>query len=232
MNALGLHPMHPMGMNGLAAPMQFDYRGMSSATGHHGNIHGLPKLDLSAVNNFDMSNTLHTAPPMGSFAQQTGFDLDQLFSPGTTVNPAQLHSGGPVSATAQHFSGLDGFMNQHPAIPEGDDFGWMRNWNMQIQPGQDGNEQAIDESSPSRLSSGDSPDDYSESMSNSQAAMPIPQNNLVWQHQMQARQSFSAEGPFQLEVLGNGLPNLDQLPASRLPEIACFAAALHGQSRR
>lgn len=213
MNALGINA----GMNmGLAAPIGFDFRGMSTAMGHHGNIHGLPKLDTHSMNNMDMSNSLRTAPPFGSFAAQTGFDLDQLFSPGTTVNPAQLHFGGSASATFPSYQQFEGFTSQHPMIPEGDDFGWMRNWNMQFQTGQNQNEQAIDESSPSRMSSGDSPGDYSESMNNSNAGLAMP-NGIQWQPQdMQARHSISA-GPFQLDALGSGLPSLEPQPVTLSP---------------
>ncbi|KAK5137231.1 hypothetical protein LTR08_000201 [Meristemomyces frigidus] len=203
--------------NGLAAQMGLDYRGMPNALGHHGNMHGLPKLDLSAVNNFDMHDSLRTAPPMGSFAQQTGFDLDQLFSPGTTINPAQLHFGGPVSSMAPQYSNFEAYRSPHPMIPEGDDFSWMRSWNMQIQTGQDGNEQAIDESSPSRIS-GDSPGDYNESLNNSNIGIPMPNNDFQWsQVNVQSQLPLSAGGPFQLDALGSGLPNLDLPPGTVSP---------------
>lgn len=198
--------------------MHFDYRGMPTATGHQGPPHhGLPKLDLSAANNLDVSDTLHTAPPMGSFAQQTGFDLDSLFSPGTTVNPAQLHSEGPSASIPPQFAGLDGFSGPHPSMYDGEDFGWMRNWNMQIQPGQDGRDQAIDESSPSRLSSGETPDDYSEAMGHSQSAMPIPNGDFSWSAPAHPRHSIAGDGTFQLDVLGTGLPTLDVMPGSVSP---------------
>ncbi|KAK0827817.1 hypothetical protein LTR91_002269 [Friedmanniomyces endolithicus] len=206
MNALGIHTGHHMGMSGLAAPMTFDYRGMSNAVGNHGNLHGLPKLDMSTINSFDMSNSMRTAPILNSYG---GFDLDQLFSSGNTVNPAQLHFGGPTSATSQ-FPNYEAFTGQHPMIPEGDDFGWMRQWNMQIQPGSDTHEQAVDESSPSHMSSGDSPAGYSEGMSHSTPAMPMANTNYQWsQPDMQPQQAFAATAPFQLDTLGTGLPTLD-----------------------
>jgi hypothetical protein len=209
MNALGIHPGHPMGFGG---SMPFEYRGMSNAMGHHGHMHGLPKLDLTNVNNMDPTHALRTAPAFGSFAQQTGFDLDQLFNPGSTVNPAQLHSGGfggAMSAGSQ-YPNFEAFASQHPMIPESDDFSWMRSWSMQAHSGQDGNENAIEESSPSRISSGDSPADYSESMANSSAAIAAPNNHMQWpQAELQRHQPMSAGGPFQLEALGSGLPNLE-----------------------
>ena len=203
MNALGLANSH-MGMGGLPGGMNFDYRGMSNAMGHHGH-HGLPKLDTHMMNNMDITNSLRTAPPYVSFG---GFDVDQLFGPGSTINPAQLHFGGSVSATQPNFPPLEPF-TVHPAIDpqaQSDDFGWMRNWTMQMS--QDNNDTAIDESSPSRMSSGDSPGEYNESMSNSTAAMPI-QNNFQWQQQDAHFRQSIGNGTFQLDALGTGLPNLD-----------------------
>ena len=204
MNALGLAG-NQMNLGGLPGAMNFDYRGMSNSLGHHGH-HGLPKLDTHSINNMDITNSLRTAPPHASFG---GFDIDQLFSPGTTINPAQLHfGGGSMSATQPSFPPLEPF-TVHPAIDpqaQSDDFGWMRNWNMQMS--HDNNEQAIDESSPSRMSSGDSPGDYSESMNNSTAGIPI-QNNFQWSQPDTQLQQTMSNGPFQLDALGTGLPNLD-----------------------
>jgi len=154
---------------------------------------------------------------MGSFALQTGFDLDQLFSQGTTVNPAQLHFGGSMTSATSALPSYEGFSSQQLMIPEGDDFGWMRDWNMQIQ-GQDGNEQAVEESSPSRMSSGDSPGDLSESMNNSNAAMPVQSQAFYWaQPDVQTQSPLSAGGTFQLDTLGTGLPNLDAPVATVSP---------------
>lgn len=218
LHALGLNPTYPVGMGGVAGPAQFDYRGMPNALGHHGLPHGLPKLDMSAANSSDMSDMMHTAPPMGSFAHQIGFDLDSLFSPGTTVNPAQLHSEGPRSSIPPQFAGLDSFNGQQFAAHDGDDFGWMRNWNMRMNPNNEGNDDAIDESSPSRLSSGDTPDDYSEAMAYSQSAIPIPNGDFSWQAPTHPRHSISGDGTFQLDVLGSGLPLIEGMPDTISPD--------------
>ncbi|CAK3796598.1 zinc finger transcription factor [Lecanosticta acicola] len=204
MNALNLNFGNNMAMAGMLGPEGFDYRGMSTAMGHHGNIHGLPKLDTHHVTNLDMTNSLRTAPPQASFG---GFDIDQLFTPHTTVNPAALHFGGAGSIPSSNIPfGIDPSSNQHFSID--DDFGWMRNWNTQMQNGGE-NENAIDESSPSRMSSGDSPGDYADSMNNSQAAITVPQNFQQWsQSDLQSPHS-AVNGTFQLEALNSGLPNLD-----------------------
>lgn len=212
MNALGLGigPSHPGAMTGHPNTMGFDYRGMSTAVGHHGNMGNLPRIDTQAVNSMDAGNSLRTAPAVAGFG---GFDLDQLFSPGTTVNPAQLHFGGAAPSTTPNPMApqMSPFANPPPTIDEHDDFGWMRNWSMQnITTGMDGSENAIEESSPSRMSSGDSPGDFSESMNNSNIGIPIhataswPQHDL----QQQQQQPLSA-APFQMDALGTGLQNLD-----------------------
>lgn len=210
MNALGLGigPSHPGGMNGHMMSMPFGYQGMSTATGHHGHPGGLPRIDTQAVNSMDVSNSLRTAPAVAGFG---GFDLDQLFSPGTTINPAQLHFGGAAPSTAPNPMGpqMSPFTNPPPIIEEQDDFGWMRNWSLQnVGAGLDGNENAIEESSPSRMSSGDSPGDFSEGLSNSNIGMPI-QPTASWPNNDLQTQPRLAAGPFQMDALGNGLQNLD-----------------------
>lgn len=203
MNALGL-TNHQLNMRGLPGPMNFDYRGMSSSLGNH----GLPKLNTHSINNMDISNSLRTAPPYATGANFHGFDIDQLFGPGTTVNPAQLHFGGSGSTSQPNFPSLEPF-TVHPSVDaqaQVDDFGWMRDWNMQLS--QDHNDQAVEESSPSRISSGDSPGDYNESMNNSTAGIPI-QGNFQWPQQTSQRHLSISSGPFHLNALGSDLPNLE-----------------------
>lgn len=184
-----------LGMGGMPGS-GFNFNGMSN----NGNIHGLPKIDTH-INHLDISNSLRTAPPAGTFG---GFDIDQLFTPNTTINPAALHYGAAGAVTSSNIPfGFDPSTNQQ--VPIDDDFGWMRNWNMHMNGGPD-NEQAIEESSPSRMSSGDSPGDYPDSMTSSQPVIPM-QNNFQWQQQEHHPRSMSV-GTFHLEGLGNGLPNL------------------------
>jgi hypothetical protein len=215
MNALGLGAVghnHSASMSGLQNPLGFDYRGMSTAMGHHGSIGGLPRIDTQAVNNMDISNSLRTAPAVAGFG---GFDLDQLFSPGTTINPAQLHFGGNNLNANGNGNGMvprmsaASFSNMQPTIDEHDDFGWMRNWSMQnMVNGGDNNEDAIDDSSPSRISSGDSPGDYTDSMTNSNMAMSM-QNNSPWPQPDVTHQRTMSVGHFQMDSLSSGLPQVD-----------------------
>jgi len=201
--------MDSLGLNGNntnlgALSLNYNYRGMSNAFGNLG-TNGLPKLDTSLMNHASVSNSLRTAPPY-AFG---GFDIDQLFSPGTTINPAQLHFGGSASNVQPNFPTFDPFTVQQTldAQAQAEDFGWMRTWNMQL--GQDHNEQAIDESSPSRMSSGDSPADYNESMNNSTAELNVP-NNYSWQQQQRPARHSMSGSIFQMNnTLGSRLPELE-----------------------
>jgi hypothetical protein len=211
MSALGLGNAghhHTASMSGMPNSMGFDYRGMSTAMGHHGNIAGLPRIDTQAVNNMDVSNSLRTAPAVAGFG---GFDLDQLFSPGTTINPAQLHFAG--NNLNMNSNGLmpraSSFTNVQPTIDEHDDFGWMRNWSMQnMANGMDNNEDAIEDSSPSRISSGDSPGDYNDNMTNSNIAMSI-QSNSPWPQPDVTHNRTMSVSHFHMDALSSGLPNLN-----------------------
>ncbi|KAK3100823.1 hypothetical protein LTR53_018961, partial [Teratosphaeriaceae sp. CCFEE 6253] len=81
---------------------------------------------------------------------------------------------------------------------------------MQIQHGSDGHEQAVEESSPSHMSSGDSPAGWSENLSHSTPALPMQNSHYQWsQPGVQAQQPLSGGGPFQLDALGTGLPILE-----------------------
>ncbi|KAK3613890.1 hypothetical protein LTR22_027974, partial [Elasticomyces elasticus] len=178
-------------------------------TGHHMSTNG-----FDGSMNFDMSSSLQTSPALNSYA---GFDADQLFSSGDTVNLAQLHAGRPTSATSQ-FPSYEAFMHQHPLILEGDDFAWMRTWNMQIQPGGNNDQQAVDESSPSHMSSGDSPAGYSENMSHRTPAMPISNGQFQWaQSELQQQRPISISDLLHLDALGTGFPTLDSPVATVSP---------------
>ena len=201
-------------LGGLSSSTDFGYRGISNTLGHN----GLLKLDTPSINDMDLANSVRKVPPYASLG---GFDIDQLFSPGTTVNPGQLHCGGFASAMQPNFSPLEPF-TVHPATdlqPQVDDFGWMRNWTKQMS--HDNNDHAIENSSLSRMSSGESSGDYSESMNISTVGIPIP-NDFRWPQQDTQSQNAIGPGIFQLGALGTGLPNLDAPQGTTSPN------TLHG----
>ncbi|KAF2723659.1 hypothetical protein K431DRAFT_219571, partial [Polychaeton citri CBS 116435] len=214
MGGLGIQTNPNMNINCVQGTLGFDYRGMSTAMGHHGHPNPLPKLDTTAINNrTGVLDSLRTAPPLAGFG---GFDIDQLFSPGTTVNPAQLHFGGSRSATQMHFQQFPAMhSSQPPMIDENDEFGWMRNWNMQISNG-DNSENAIEESSPSRLSSGDSPGDFADGQNNPTSLGFQP--NLQWPSSDVNPHQTQMHAPFQLDSLGNGLPAIEPTEGMLSPD--------------
>jgi hypothetical protein len=124
---------------------EFEFPGFSRAAAQHGGANGLPKLDTQL--GMGMGGGLRTAPIGGGF-HDFG-DLDQLFgsSNGSTINPAQLHFSGPFGSQASPFQPFPG------APPMEDDehnMDWFTNMDKQMMMGN--NEQAIDGSSPSAVS--------------------------------------------------------------------------------
>ncbi|QIW94844.1 hypothetical protein AMS68_000362 [Peltaster fructicola] len=183
----GMNKMNPLGLgigmqNGFAdgmggMPNHMQNFGMSAAPHHNPVMAGLPKLNTESLKNMTMTETLHTAPPMAGFG---GFDLDSLFSPGTTINPSQLHVG--ANTPGAFMPRLSPFNSAPQILDEDVDLSWMRNWSAQAGLSIfDDNENAIDESSPSRISSGDSPNEHNDSLANSTAAIHVP-NSMAWSH--------------------------------------------------
>ena len=167
--AIGRGLSHHMGINGLSHELPgvgtYPLRGMSAAAGHHGNPHVLPKLETKHQS-VDIGASLRTAPPFGGFSGD--MDMDVFYGPGTTVNPAQLHFSNsphsiafdkPHSPYQQDFHGVHSAQSMMDS--EGS-FAWMTNFDNQMSFNEY-NEQAIDGSSPSVISTG-SPDGMSEIM--------------------------------------------------------------------
>ena len=157
--AMGLGPNN----HGLPGMGSYNFRGMSTAAGHHGHPHVLPKLDTHHQN-VDVGASLRTAPPFGGF----GGDIDMesiWFGPGSTINPAQLHfSNSPQSVAfdAPQSPYHQGFPPNQATMDQDGTFGWLNSFEHQMSFN-NFNEQAIDGSSPSAISTG-SPDGMSEVM--------------------------------------------------------------------
>ena len=171
-------------MNLMRGPGAFEFRGMSSAAGHHGNPLGLPKLETQGLN-IDLSGTLRTAPPYVTFGHNFGME-NMLFSPGTTINPAQLHfndspHGLPFDTPTSPFS--QGFSSMPPGtamMDEDGNFEWMNGFDHQMSF-VNGNEHAIAASSPSAISTG-SPSGISEVMLD--GSNNPSQTSSMWQNSM------------------------------------------------
>ena len=169
-DAVGLGLSHHGGVNGFSHGLPgvgtYPLRGMSAAAGHHGNLHVLPKLETKHQG-IDVGAGLRTAPAFGGY----GGDMDMdsiLYGSGTTVNPAQLHFANSPQNLAYDMPQSpyqQGFPVIHPAQPMMDNdghFAWLTSFDNHMSFNEY-NEQAIDGSSPSAISTG-SPGGMSEVM--------------------------------------------------------------------
>ncbi|KAL8887787.1 MAG: hypothetical protein Q9205_001558 [Flavoplaca limonia] len=135
----------------------YQFRGMSTAAGNHGNPHVLPKLDTNNFN-VDVGASMRTAPPYTNLGG--GIDMDSLwYGQGNTVNPAQLHfshspqalSFDPTPSPYNH--SFPNVSHHQTGIDDSNTFAWMSGFDNQMSF-DNANEQAIDGSSPSAMSTG------------------------------------------------------------------------------
>ena len=189
---LGLAQSHH-GFNSFQGPGSYEFRGMSTAMGHHGNIHGLPKLETHGLH-LDLSGGLRTAPAFGGFDH--GYHVgNMLFGPGNTINPAQLHFTDSPHALAfdapasPYSQGLLGMPSGPGMIDEDGNFEWMNGFehHMSFDPA---NENAIAGSSPSAISTG-SPSGISEVMLD--GSNPVPATSGMWQTSVLSQAPMTSE---------------------------------------
>ncbi|RFU81501.1 zinc finger adr1 [Trichoderma arundinaceum] len=153
--ARGMHAGHSRHPSLAGLPIHnFDqvFAGMSMNMGQRGIPHGgLPKLETGQIGGTDFDNALRTAPPLSAF--NPDFDFESLlFGPGTTINPNALHyNDSPPSMVMEQASPFASAMNDVPANPTFDDtFDWLSGFDHQMSF--QTNENVVDESSPSALS--------------------------------------------------------------------------------
>lgn len=144
-------------LSGLPGVGGYQFRGMSTAAGNHGNPHVLPKLDTNNFN-VDVGASMRTAPPYSNLGG--GIDMDNLwYGQGNTVNPAQLHfshspqalSFDPISSPYSH--NFPSMSHHQTGIDDSNTFAWISGFDNQMSF-DNANEQAIDGSSPSAMSTG------------------------------------------------------------------------------
>ena len=203
---------HQSNMNSLPGVGGYHFRGMSTATGHHGNPHVLPKLDTHGLSN-DVSGSLRTAPPYGGLGSE--IDMENLwYGPGSTVNPAQLHFSDspqslafdtPASPYHQSFHGMPA---AQATVDDQGNFAWLQGFEnqMSFDPM---NEQAIDGSSPSAHSTG-SHSGLSEVMLDG-SNNPVHPSSM-WQNPMMSQVSLAPGYSMDL----SGAPFPDLLPTGQL----------------
>ncbi|KAL5371575.1 hypothetical protein DPSP01_014167 [Paraphaeosphaeria sporulosa] len=96
----GSNPGHSdhASLSGLGEPSAYDFRGMSSVGGGHGQHHGLPNLDTHL--GFGMGGSLQTAPILRVGSDE--FESEPYFSPSSsTISPKQLHHFNAGKGNAQ-----------------------------------------------------------------------------------------------------------------------------------
>lgn len=140
---------HHASLSGFGNPGGFDYRGMSTSIGNHGQPpHGLPKLDTHL--GLGLGGGLRTAPIAGFGPDD--FELEKFFgTSGSTINPNQLHHfNGALGSAASPFNPFANPFASGNAIDE-DDFGWSAGLENSIMFSGT-NDAAVDGSSPSAIS--------------------------------------------------------------------------------
>jgi len=182
-NVLGGHSRHPSLVGFPMHTNDFQFAGMSSSMGMRGGNHGLPKLETTSFNNSDIGGGLRTAPPMGSWGSEYNFGMFPSAGPGsTTINPSALHfSDSPQFLPIDAGSQYSGFADMSTRQVVGDNPEWMNGFEHQLSF-QEGNENAIDESSPSAMST-TSQSGISEAMVDG-SNNPAVTSASMWQQQM------------------------------------------------
>ncbi|KAH0559414.1 hypothetical protein GP486_004069 [Trichoglossum hirsutum] len=201
---------HIPGIAALHGPDGYEFRGMPNTFAHHGNLHGLPKLEIHGLN-AEIGGGLRTAPPYGSLPAD--IDLGNVFfPPGPTVNPAELHFSDspqdhsmmtPPSPFQNAFPG----MSASEALMEDDDsFDWINGFESHVAfPGQ--NESVMEGSSPSAISS-TSQSGISEVMldgSNSSAQAP----GQPWSQNPMMPSAAIASNQYSMELSGTTFSEMD-----------------------
>ena len=220
---LGHHQQASLNM--LRGPGGFEFRGMSTANGHHGNPHGLPKLETHGLN-IDLSGSLRTAPPFGGF--EHGFGVDSMiFGPGSTINPAQLHfSDSPHSLVfdipaSPYSQGYPGMPSGSGMMDDEGSFEWMNGFDHQMSFNH-GNEHAIAGSSPSAISTG-SPSGISEAMLDGSNVSVSTAS--MWQNSVLSQAPLGPD--YAMDLTGSSFPDL--LPSDQ-PSPKIFQDPFSGQN--
>ncbi|KAL8957529.1 MAG: hypothetical protein Q9193_005223 [Seirophora villosa] len=178
----------------------YQFRGMSTAAGHHGNPHVLPKLDTNNYN-LDVEASMRTAPPYAGLGSDVNME-NFWFGQGNTINPAQLHfSNSPQSMSfdpnaSPYSHNFPGMLQSHSGFEDDQTLAWMSGFENRMSFN-NADEQAIDGSSPSAMSTG-SHDGLSELMFD---GTPNPvQSTSLWQTPTVAQTPLGAGYPMDFPV--------------------------------
>ena len=146
---------HHNSMSMLANSQGYQYR--LHGTSHQPPMLNLPKLDTQSIP-LDLSSGLRTAPPFGGFGAEYGMDTFAFdHDLDTTINPHALHmtnlQGLGLETSGSPFQQMFPGMMAHHAVAEEDaNFEWMAHGFENQMSFAQANENAIDDSSPSAMS--------------------------------------------------------------------------------
>ncbi|KAK3374807.1 fungal-specific transcription factor domain-containing protein [Podospora didyma] len=203
-----IHSRHPS-LVGLPMHNHLDHAyGMASAMLHRGSSHGLPKLETHGINGMDFSGGMRTAPPIGF--GNGDFDFEGLLfgaPTGSTINPNALHYvDSPPSMALDPMSpfphGLDLSGGQHMD----DSFDWMNGFEHQLSFNTGHNENAIDGSSPSAISTTSQSGISDVMVDGSNHNVGAAGSTSMWTPSIMGPPQMS--NPFSLDMNGSVFPDL------------------------
>ena len=198
------HSRHPS-LAGLPMHHNMDhvFGGMSVAMGQRGMAHGLPKLETHSMNGMDFNNSgLRTAPAMPLAANE--FDFDSLLL-GSTINPNALHyNDSPQSMALDPTSPFPHGMPDLSANQHLDDtIDWLSGFDHQMSF--HANENAVDGSSPSAISTTSQSGISDVMLDGSNHAPPVGTSSM-WQPSSMGPPQMS--NPFALDISSSVFPDL------------------------
>lgn len=207
------HPGHSRhaSISGYGGPSQFDYRGMSTAVGNHGQHHGLPRLDTHIGFGGLGGGGLRTAPIQGAPGPDD-LEIEKFFgsSSGSTINPNQLHHF--TGSMAHPQSPFRQFANPFGGNPiEEDDFAWSAGVDNHMMFS---NENAIEGSSPSAISTA-SQGAFNDVMLDGSGQ---PTSSAMWHHPIPTNSHINpmaftdAMAPVFPELMMNAMPTQQEYP--------------------
>ncbi|KAL1999948.1 hypothetical protein VTN02DRAFT_3751 [Thermoascus thermophilus] len=208
------HTYHPS-LSSVSGTSGFDFRNFSSG---HPPVNGLSKLETSGLP-MDMVGGLRTAPIYGSFTSDFGLS-EMLLGQGSTINPAQLHfTGSPntfgndsqSSPFNQGFHGMPSVTD--PMMEDDMNFDWINGFDT-TGPLGNPSESAIDESSPSAMSTG-SQSGISEAMLDGSSHLSMSSSG--WQNPFAAH-SAAPSTQFPIDFSSPAFHDLGVLPETVSPK--------------
>lgn len=202
-NISGIDQVPPLPRQG-----PFDVRGMSSAPGHHGNPHSLPRLATQG-HHMHIGGDLRTAPPLHT----DSFGFEHNFDGGSTINPAHLHMFESARNPASPFAvtPTSPFGPHPPILEDEENFDWMHGFQTQMSFGS-GPGQNVMTSSPEMVQFG-------------HQGVPPPHNHHFDQTANQSGMMWSdgviqdhGSGSMNMNTVGSTYPPLDPMTQTLNPE--------------